>query len=129
MKCHGCSEKVRFGNLCKCKANLSHLNGFRDKIFFLFGTSLFLSLLICTTEPYVLKRNNHNSDMFWVRKVYLTFSKISKSQLFRANLKSNFICLFLSFIASQKITLHIDTPCRNSFIIYTPTCKWRITQI
>ena len=36
MRCCGCPEKLRCENLCKCKANLSHSNDFRDMIFFLF---------------------------------------------------------------------------------------------
>ena len=106
-------EKLRCGNLCSCKANISRSNSFRDMIIFPFGTSSITSLRMYTKELYVLEKNNHISENVLVTKVYLTFSQISKSQLFRATLKLNFICLFLSFIASQKITLHVDTPCMN----------------
>ena len=80
-------------------------------IIFPFGTSSITSLRMYTKELYVLEKNNHISEIVWVTKVYLTFSQISKSQVFRATLKLNFICLFLWLIAPQKITLHIDTHC------------------
>ena len=89
-------------------------------IIFPFGTYSITSLRMYTKELYILEKNNHISENVWVTKVFLAFSQISKSQLFKAALKLNFICLFLSFIASQKITLHIDTPCiKNLELLYS----------
>ena len=116
----GYPEKQTLRNWWKCKTDFSHSNGFRDMVFSLLWTSLIPSLLIYTKELYALERNNHISKTVWVRKVCLIFSQVLQLQLFRATLELKFTCLFLPFIASQKTTIYIDTPCRpNNSKIYS----------
>ena len=61
--------------------------------------------------PYILKKICHNSETISHSKINFIFSKNSKSQHSRTSFISNFICIFLSFLASQKKPFHIDTPC------------------
>ena len=61
--------------------------------------------------PYILKKNCHNSETIWRRKIKFIFSRKSQSQHFRTSFKLNLICILLSFIPSQKKPFHIDTPC------------------
>ena len=61
--------------------------------------------------PYTLKKNYHNSETIQPRVICLIFSKKSQSQYSRINIKVNLTFIFLSFKASQKKPLHIDTPC------------------
>ena len=63
-----------------------------------------------TEELYVLKTMINISGTVYRIEVWLTFSKIPKSHHFRINSKLKQISFFLSFTASQKMSLHIKTP-------------------
>ena len=60
---------------------------------------------------------NHISETVRGGEICFTYTKISTSQLFRTILKTHFICLFLSFVRSQKITFHINSPTFESIFL------------
>jgi len=74
----------------------------------------FLICIHCLHRSYMysLKKMIDTSGMVGLTEVWLTFSKIYISHHFRINFELKQISFFPSFTASQKMSLHIKTPCK-----------------
>ena len=90
----------------------------KDMTLFLENLEIFNLQLQHKEELYVQQTMIHISRTIYHTEIWLTSSKIPISHHFRIIFNLNEIWFFLPFTASQKMSLHIKTPCICSIFSY-----------
>lgn len=115
-------DKARCGNLSKYKVNFSPLNSFKEMIWSFhyighFSIVKFTKFWRCSRQKkHIFFETPRHKD------VYITFSEISTSEIFRTAFRLNLICIFLSVRHRRAIKSRVQTSCRVSFQINKLVC-------